>query len=82
MRGRAHFPYLLLTDVLAGLVLLAHLAFASDIPGRESTPGLGEPAETVRFQLYQGYLIVVHGSIGAVRESQHFPGHWRDPCAP
>jgi predicted aspartyl protease len=67
MRGRAHFPYLLLTDVLVGLVLLAHLAFASDIPVRESAPGLGEPAESVRFQLYQGYLIVVHGSIGAVK---------------
>ena len=81
MRGRAHFPYLLLTDVLAGLVLLAHLAFASDIPGRESTPGLGEPAETVRFQLYQGYLIVSTSILSRSR-SQHFPGHWRDPCAP
>jgi predicted aspartyl protease len=72
MRGRAHFPYLLLTDVLVGLVLLAHLAFASDIPGRESTPGLGEPAESVRFQLYQGYLIVAHGSIGAVKNLNIF----------
>ena len=72
MRGRAHFPYLLLTDVLVGLVLLAHLAFASDIPVRESAPGLGEPAESVRFQLYQGYLIVVHGSIGAVKNLNIF----------
>jgi hypothetical protein len=72
MRGRAHFPYLLLRDVLVGLVLLAHLAFASDIPQRESTPGLGEPAESVRFQLYQGYLIVVHGSIGAVKNLNIF----------
>ena len=72
MRGRAHFPYLRLTDVLAGLVLLAHVAFASDIPRRESTPGLGEPAESVRFQLYQGYLIVAHGSIGAVKNLNIF----------
>jgi hypothetical protein len=72
MRDRAHFPYLRLTGVLIGLVLLAHLAFASDIPTRESAPGLGEPAESVRFQLYQGYLIVVHGSMGAVKNLNIF----------
>jgi len=72
MRDRAHFPYLRLTGVLIGLVLLAHLAFASDIPARESAPGLGEPAESVRFQLYQGYLIVVHGSMGAVKNLNIF----------
>ena len=72
MRARAHFPYLLSTDVLMGLVLLAHLAFGSDIPARELAPGLGEPAESVRFQLYQGYLIVVHGSIGAVKNLNIF----------
>ena len=72
MRARAHFPYLLSTDVLMGLVLLAHLAFGSDIPARELAPGLGEPAESVRFQLYHGYLIVVHGSIGAVKNLNIF----------
>jgi Aspartyl protease len=72
MRDRAHFPYLRLTGVLIGLVLLAHLAFASDIPTRGSAPGLGEPAESVRFQLYQGYLIVVHGSMGAVKNLNIF----------
>jgi predicted aspartyl protease len=72
MRGRAHFPYLRLTDVLIGLVLLGHLASASDIPERQSTSGLGEPAESVRFQLYRGYLIVVHGSIGAAKNLNFF----------
>jgi predicted aspartyl protease len=71
MRGRAHFAYLRLT-VVVGLVLLAHLAFASDIPERESTPRLGEPAESVRFQLFQGYLIVAHGSIGALKNLNIF----------
>jgi predicted aspartyl protease len=72
MRGRAHFPYLRLTDVLIGLVLLGHLASASDIPERQSTSGLGEPAQSVRFQLYRGYLIVVHGSIGAAKNLNFF----------
>jgi predicted aspartyl protease len=78
MRSRArfpylfHFPYLLLIGV-AGLVLLAHLAFATDIPERESTPGPGEPvAETIRFQLYQGYLVVAHGSIGGLKNLNIF----------
>ena len=72
MRGRAHFPYLRLTDVLIGLVLLGHLASASDIPERQSTSGPGEPAQSVRFQLYRGYLIVVHGSIGAAKNLNFF----------
>jgi Aspartyl protease len=72
MRGRAHFPYLRLTGVFSGLVLLAHLAFAADIPGRESTAGLGEPVETLRFQLFQGYLIVARGSIGGVNNLNIF----------
>jgi hypothetical protein len=72
MRGRAHFPYLRLTGVLTGLVLLAHLAFAADIPERASTPGFGEPVETLRFQLFQGYLIVANGSIGTAKNLNIF----------
>jgi predicted aspartyl protease len=67
MRSRAYFAYSLMVEVLAVLVLLSNPAFASDIPEREPVAGLGEPGETVRFQLYQGYLIVAHGSIGAVK---------------
>jgi predicted aspartyl protease len=67
MRSRAYFAYALLVEVLAGLVLISNPAFASDIPEREPVAGLGAPGETVRFQLYRGYLIVAHGSIGAVK---------------
>src|ERR1700677_4436074 len=67
MRSRAYFAYSLMLEVLAGFVLLSNPAFASDIPERDPVAGLGESGETVRCQLYQGYLIVAHGSIGAVK---------------
>jgi predicted aspartyl protease len=72
VRSRPYFLYLLLADVLVGLALLAHPAFASNIPGQGSTPVLDEPTETIRFQLYQGYLIVAHGSIGAIKNLNFF----------
>lgn len=72
MRGRCYFLYLLLIDFLAGLVLLAHPAFAADIPLQRSIPELNQPTETIRFQLYQGYLIVVHGSIAGLNNLNFF----------
>jgi predicted aspartyl protease len=72
MRSRAYFAYSLMLEVLAGFVLLSNPAFASDIPQRDPVAGLGDPGETVRFQLYQGYLIVAHGSIGAVKNLNIF----------
>jgi hypothetical protein len=44
-------------------MLLAHPVFAADIVTQGSIAELKEPAETVRFQLYNGYLIVAHGSM-------------------
>jgi len=57
-------PRVLVIGVLAGLMVQAH---ASRIRRAGSAPLIGEPAATVRFDLYQSYCIVVHGSAGSLK---------------
>ncbi|MGC2399161.1 MAG: retropepsin-like aspartic protease [Acidobacteriaceae bacterium] len=71
MRGRPYFLYLQ-AAVLATLVLWAYPAFAGNTPMPGAAPGPDGPTETVPFQLYQGYLIVVHGSIGSAKNLNFF----------
>ena len=47
-------------------------ARASDIPERDSLPVINETAGSIRFDLYQGYFIVVHGSIGGLKNLNFF----------
>lgn len=68
MRNRSSLWF----SVLASVVLVANRAPASDIPEREPIPGIGSPAETARFDLYQGYFIVLHGSIGPLKNLNFF----------
>ena len=68
MRSR---PSILL-NILVGLALLANHASASDIPERESVPAMSDITGTVRFDLYQGYFMVVHGSIGPLKNLNFF----------
>jgi len=68
MRSRSS----LFIGVLASVVFLANQARASDIPERDSVPGVSSSAETARFDLYQGYFIVVHGSIGPLKNLNFF----------
>jgi predicted aspartyl protease len=64
-------PYLLLS-ILATLILLADRMPASDIPERESVPVFSDPTGTIRFDLYQGYFMVAHGSIGPLKNLNFF----------
>ena len=64
-------PYLLLS-ILATLILLADRMPASDIPDRESAPAFSDATGTIRFDLYQGYFMVVHGSIGPLKNLNLF----------
>ena len=59
------------------LMILAALAFtgqmhASRIRHRDSTPSISNPAESVRFDLYQGYFMVAHGSVGPLKNLNFF----------
>jgi len=63
---RRNFPSIYF-GVFAGLMLVAQQAKGSDIPETGSGPGLGAPTQPVRFDLYRGYLIVVQGSAGSLR---------------
>src|SRR5579863_9742769 len=63
---RRDFPSIYF-GVFAGLMLVAQQAKGSDIPETGSGPGLGAPTQPVRFDLYRGYLIVVQGSAGSLR---------------
>ena len=62
----------ILLSVLVGLALLANHASASDIPERETVPAMSDITGTVRFDLYQGYFMVVHGSIGPLKNLNLF----------
>ncbi len=64
-------PYLILS-VLASLLLLVERTAASNIPERETAATMNEIAGTVRFDLYQGYFIVAHGSIGPLKNLNFF----------
>ena len=64
-------PYLLLS-ILATLILLADRMPASDIPDRESAPAFSDATGTIRFDLYQGYFMVAHGSIGPLKNLNFF----------
>jgi predicted aspartyl protease len=72
MRVLSYFLHSRWTGALLGLVFLPQLALASDIPTQGLTSEVGEPTETVPFQLYRGYLIVVHGSIGTMNHLNFF----------
>lgn len=47
-------------------------AHAFGIHNPDLTPATAEPAATVRFDLYQGYCIVVHGSAGPLKNLNFF----------
>jgi predicted aspartyl protease len=68
MRNR---PFVWL-NVLVALALLAVRASASDILERESVPAMSGITGTVPFDLYQGYFMVVHGSIGPFKNLNFF----------
>jgi hypothetical protein len=72
MRRHPRFHPRSLFNVLVGLALLTGQAHASDIPERESAPAMSEITGTARFDLYQGYFIVVHGSIGPLKNLNFF----------
>jgi predicted aspartyl protease len=55
-----------LMSVFAGLAATGQ-THAGRVRQPESVPTAGGTAETVRFDLYQGYCIVVHGSAGALK---------------
>jgi len=66
----SRFPLSL--GVLASLIAMSHPAPASDVPRPESAPAIEAPAETLRFDLYQGFVIVVHGSAGSLKNLNFF----------
>jgi len=77
MRNPLHFPYSvnfsrLVLSALAGLLLTGSRVYASDIPEQEPTPAIGETANALRFDLYQGYFIVAHGSAGPLKNLNFF----------
>jgi len=69
MRSR---PFVLWLNVLVVIVLLAGQTHASNIPERESAPAFSDATGTLRFDLYQGYFMVVHGSIGPLKNLNFF----------
>lgn len=63
-------PYL-----LAGILIV--LAVAGQTPARgihrtETTPAIAGTIATVRFDLYEGYFMVAHGSVGALKNLNFF----------
>ncbi len=74
MRSRSY----LLISVLAGLAATVQ-ADASDVRQPQSVAAASETAATVRFDLYQGYCIVVHGSAGNLKNLNFCPGYRHDP---
>ncbi|MGO9938016.1 MAG: aspartyl protease family protein [Terracidiphilus sp.] len=62
----------ILLNVLVAVGFLGNQAHASDIPERDSLPPVSETAGTIRFDLYQGYFMVVHGSIGPLKNLNFF----------
>ena len=69
MRSR---PSVLLLNLVVGILLLADQTYASNVPERESVPAMSDITGTVRFDLYQGYFMVVHGSIGPLKNLNFF----------
>ena len=70
----------LLPDLLVGLAMPDRpCACQRHHPSADSASGVSETAGTVRFDLYQGYFIVVHGSDWPAEESQLLPGHRHNP---
>jgi predicted aspartyl protease len=65
------FPNLSLS-VLVSLAVLAGHAHASDIPGQETSATMSDIVGTIRFDLYQGYFMVAHGSIGPLKNLNFF----------
>jgi predicted aspartyl protease len=55
-----------LTSLITCLIVVAQ-AHAKHVHPTESAFALGEPAESVRFDLYLGYCIVVHGAAGPLK---------------
>jgi len=77
MRNPLHFPYspsfsCLLLSVLVGLLLSDSRMHASDIPEQELVPATGENSGGLRFDLYQGYFMVAHGSAGPLKNLNLF----------
>ena len=68
---RSHFsPFLL--PALAGLALVANQMHANDIPPQVVTPTAGQLTGTIPFDLYQGYFMVAHGSVGPLKNLNFF----------
>jgi predicted aspartyl protease len=68
MRSR---PYILCLSVLASLTVVGQ-ACARGNHAADSAPRPVSPAATVRFDLYQDYFIVAHGSVGPLKNLNFF----------
>lgn len=67
MRGRR----LILVSVVAGLAVMGQ-ASASGIPRQQSPAAMSGTVASVRFDLYRGYFMVVHGSAGRLKNLNFF----------
>lgn len=56
----------------ACFIAMSHPAAAGVIPRRHAVPANEAPGETLRFDLYQGFVIVVHGSAGPLKNLNFF----------
>src|SRR5579863_5768816 len=63
-------PFLL--PVLAGLALFANQLHASEVPQQAATPMDKDLTGTLPFDLYQGYFMVAHGSVGSLKNLNFF----------
>jgi predicted aspartyl protease len=63
-------PYFLIS-IFAALALTMQMS-AWGIRPPESAPATGDAAATIRFDLYQGYFMVVHGSVGPLKNLNFF----------
>jgi predicted aspartyl protease len=59
-------------SILVYLILLPVEVPASEIPERASFPAKSDTVGIVRFDLYQGYFIVAHGSLGPLKNLNFF----------
>ena len=63
-------PFMLL--LLTGFAVLANQLGASDVPRQAANPIASDLTGTVPFDLYRGYFMVVHGSVGSLKNLNFF----------
>lgn len=63
-------PYCLISILVA--LLLTGQSHASRIRQPDPAPVIGDTAATIHFDLYQGYFMVVHGSVGPLKNRNLF----------